>query len=143
LDERLHGVLLPGAEQVAGGVEEHDGAVGGEVLRGELAGVGRRDDVEVVVGGERLDGVDTGGRGRVGGTVEDQHLLGGLLRVCCANTDQADRKDQRERREHGAHQAPSTVPRRPWRHRRPTMHFHAPSAHHAFSPPTLGWPVAT
>jgi hypothetical protein len=74
--------------------------------------------------------------------MEDEHLAGGLLRVRRTGAGQADRKGQRETREQGAHQAPSTLPRRAKRHRCPTMHSHAPSAHHAFSPPTQRVAVA-
>ena len=60
LDVGLQVGFLLGVEHVAGGVDEHDGAIAGEVRRGDLGRVGR--DVDRVVAG-RAGGLERGGRG--------------------------------------------------------------------------------
>jgi hypothetical protein len=60
LDVALEGILLPRGQDVAGGVEEDDGAEASEVPLGECAGLLRRLDGEAVLLSELPHGGDAG-----------------------------------------------------------------------------------
>jgi hypothetical protein len=107
-DVSLEGSLLLGVQNVAGGGEEDHSLIVGQVLVGELGGVLRGVDLEVVLLAEGLDGRNAVGDGVVaeaGRLGEDEDLIvRGGLRLSFPASEQPQRRAQRrQRNDHEKH----------------------------------------
>jgi len=107
LDVALEIVLLRGVEYVAGRVQEDDGAVSREVLRGERAGVFGCVDGEPILLTELFDSGDpdpdraVAESGRLG---EDEYT--GVLAACGdRDADQSEQERERDESLHGRSKA--------------------------------------
>src|SRR6266568_2077768 len=102
LDVALEVVLLCGVQYVAGCVQEDDGAISREVLRGERASVFSRVDGEPVFLSELFDSGDPDSDGAVsesGRLGEDEYAR---LLAACGDWD-ADRSEQKRERDESLH----------------------------------------